>query len=155
MNKIEELQKLIATKKADLTKTKDAEKAAELENEIAVLYHEIDMIELDQKYAAIIQENKAKGKKVKRLVIEEGIEKKVLYFRLPDRKELAAAESMAISEDGTLDPYKKAERMIVDLYLGGDYELNTLLDDTELYLAVSDFVLYRLIEQKKTSWATC
>ena len=155
MNKVEELQKQIAEKKAALTKNSDAEKSAELKNEIEALYHEIDMITLDPKYAALIQENKAKGKKVKRLVIEEGKEKKPLYFRLPDRKELAAAESMAIGEDGALDPYKKAERMLVDLYLGGDYELKSILDDTELFLAVSDFVLYRLIEQKKTHWATC
>ncbi len=155
MKTIEELQKEIAEKKAALREVKDPAIESTLVNELNALYKELDGMTLDKDYAGIIQENKAKGRKVKRLVIVEAEERKPLYFRLPGRQELAAAESMAIGTDGNLDPYKKAERMIVDLYLGGVYKLEEILDDIELFMVVSDFILYHLIEQKKSSWTTC
>lgn len=79
------------------------------------------------------------------------IEGKMVYFRLPSRQELAAAENMAYDEHGRVDPYKKADRLTADCYLGGDYTLEQIYKDVEVSLAVGEFVLYDLLTKKKVT----
>jgi hypothetical protein len=159
MQNKEDIEKLIQAKKEEIIKAQklgNSESVNRLSGEIAELYKKLDDSVFNAKYSELIGKHKAAGQKVKRLVIEEEDNtKKALFFRMPSRRELSAAESASIDQDGKLDPYLKAERMIVDLFLGGDLSQEQILNDTEIFLAVSDFILYQLIKQKKTVWANC
>jgi hypothetical protein len=159
MQNKEDIEKLIPAKKEEIIKAQklgNVESVSKLSTEIAELYKKLDDSIFNSKYAELIGKHKAAGQKVKRLVIEEeDNSKNALFFRMPSRRELSAAESASVDSEGNLDPYKKAERMIVDLFLGGDLNQEQILDDTEIFLAVSDFILSQLIKQKKTAWANC
>jgi hypothetical protein len=98
-----------------------------------------------------VREWQGKHKKVKYLDVEG----KLVFFRMPTRQEMSASESMSVDESGNVDVYKKAEKMLVDTYLGGELALETILEDTEMYMAVADFVLYHLVQKKKVSWGNC
>ena len=78
-----------------------------------------------------------------------------LFFRMPTRQEMSAAENLSIDEDGKADSYKKAEKIMVDCYLGGQLTLDEILNDIELYMAVASFCLYNLVEVKNVNWGSC
>lgn len=81
---------------------------------------------------------------------------KLIFFRMPTRQEMAAAENLAVDpETGRFDVYKKAEKLILDCHLGGDYTLQEIYEDVELFMDASNFILYRLIESKNANWGSC
>lgn len=80
---------------------------------------------------------------------------KVVYFRTPTRQEMSAAENLSINEDGKIDSYKKAEKLMVDCYLGGQITLEEILEEIETYMAVASFCLYNLVETKNVNWGSC
>ncbi|BDD11651.1 hypothetical protein FUAX_40830 (plasmid) [Fulvitalea axinellae] len=80
---------------------------------------------------------------------------KALFFRMPTRQEMAAAENLAEDENGRMDSYKKAEKLFVDCFLGGELTLEQVLDDVEVYMAVTEYCLFRLVERKNVSWGSC
>jgi hypothetical protein len=109
-------------------------------------------IVLREKYSEQITAWKRQHGTVKVLFVEDG--KQALFFRMPTRLQISAAEAVSVIAD-KIDMYKKSERLLVDCLLGGDLSLEAILNDTSLFLPVGRFVLYDLIEQKKTSWESC
>lgn len=79
---------------------------------------------------------------------------KVVFFRMPTRQEMAAAENLSIDEAGKTDSYKKAEKIMVDCYLGGQLTLEEIMADIELYMAVAGFCLYDLVNVKNVNWGS-
>lgn len=79
----------------------------------------------------------------------------VVFFRMPTRQEMSAAENLSVGEAGQMDIYKKAEKLMVDCYLGGQLTLDEILNDIETYMAVAEFALYRLVERKNVNWGNC
>jgi hypothetical protein len=112
---------------------------------------------LREKYSEQVSAWKRKYGVVKVLFIEDGKDSgRALFFRLPTRLQLSAAEAVSITAGtGEADVYKKSERLLADCLLGGDITLEAILDDTPLFLSVGRFVLYELVEQKKTNWESC
>ena len=111
------------------------------------------MIEQKKKeYAAKIEAWKKQHGKVKMRLIDD---EKAAFFKQPTRLQVQCAESMMMDDDGKVDIHKKAERLIADCYLGGDYGADELLNDIELYTAVSKFVIFKLVEEKKTVSTDC
>lgn len=108
-----------------------------------------------EQYASEIRKWKHAHRRVKALFITEDEDLSVLFFRMPTRHQLAAAETLSIDAAGKSDLYKRAERLIVDCLLGGDLTVEQILDDAEVYMAAAQFVLYELVPQKKTSWESC
>lgn len=94
----------------------------------------------------------AKHGKVRKMAVVSNDKSKVVCFRLPTREELSASENLATNEDGEMDMYAKANKMMTDTYLGGELTLEEILDDVEVYMPVARMVLYELVEQKKTIW---
>jgi hypothetical protein len=94
---------------------------------------------------------------VRALFVEDSKEGgRVMFFRVPTRLQLSAAEAMSVNlSAGTVDVYKKSERMLADCLLGGDLSLEDILADTPTFIAAGNFVLYNLVEQKKTNWEDC
>ncbi len=88
-------------------------------------------------------------------MVEIAFERKFVFFRQPNRIEMSAAENMAIDENEKFDVFKKAEKIMVDCYLGGDYTLDEILNDIELYMSTANFCLYRLVEAKNVNWGSC
>lgn len=80
---------------------------------------------------------------------------KVVFFRMPTRQEMSAAENLSMNESGEMDAYKKAEKLMVDCYLGGQLTLDEILADIEVYMAVAEFCLYNLVERKNVNWGNC
>ncbi len=80
---------------------------------------------------------------------------KVIFFRMPTRQEMAAAENLSTNEEGNIDTYKKAEKTLVDCFLGGQLTLDEILNDIELYMDVARFCLYNLVESKNVNWGSC
>jgi hypothetical protein len=113
--------------------------------------------QLREKYSEQITAWKRQCGTVKALFIEDGKEGgQALFFRLPTRLQLSAAEAVSIAPGtGEADLYKKSERLLADCLLGGDLSLEAILNDTSLFLSVGKFVLYELVEQKKTNWENC
>lgn len=85
----------------------------------------------------------------------EYVQGKPVFFRQPTRMEMSAAEALAVNEDGQVDSYKKAEKLLVDCYLGGAYSLEELLDDIEIFMSVAEFCLYELVKRKNVNWGSC
>jgi hypothetical protein len=112
---------------------------------------------LREKYSEQIAAWKRQHGTVKVLFVEDGKESgRAMFFRAPTRLQLSAAEAMSVSvgNEGP-DLYKKSERLLADCLLGGDISLEAILNDTPLFLSAGKFVLYDLVEQKKTSWESC
>lgn len=109
---------------------------------------------LTEKYKADIKRWKAglnTGQKLKACFIEESEE--VLFFRTPTIPEFTAAEQLAVSNDTGIVAFdKKAGSLMADCYIGGDLSVEELKQDTEKYVAVSQFINSQLIAQKKTSF---
>ncbi|MCT4647566.1 MAG: hypothetical protein N4A74_21440 [Carboxylicivirga sp.] len=80
---------------------------------------------------------------------------KVVFFRQPTRQEMSAAEALSMNESGEVDSYKKAEKLMVDCYLGGELTLENITTDIEYYMAVANFCLYNLVEAKNVNWGNC
>lgn len=94
--------------------------------------------------------------KVKAITVDDAGKVKFLFFKLPTRAELSAAENMAVDpETGQVDLYKKAEKMMVDCFLDGDLTLEQVMDNVELFMPVAKAVLYELVQEKKTSLISC
>jgi hypothetical protein len=112
---------------------------------------------LREKYSEQIAAWKRKYGVVKVLFVEDGKDSgRALFFRMPTRLQLSASEAASvISGTDEISAYKKSERLIIDCLLGGDLSVEAILDDTPLFLSVGKFVLYELIEQKKTNWEAC
>jgi hypothetical protein len=113
--------------------------------------------QLREKYSEQITAWKRQYGAVKVLFVENGKDGGyALFFRMPTRLQISAAEAVSIAPDtGGVDLYKKSERLLADCLLGGDLSLEAILNDTPIFIAVGKFVLYELIEQKKTSWESC
>jgi hypothetical protein len=113
--------------------------------------------DLREKYKDQIVGWKRQYGAVKALFIEDGKDSgHVLFFRTPTRLQLSAAEAMSVAAGtGESDLYKKSERLLADCLLGGDLSLEAVLNDTAVFMAAGKFVLYDLVEQKKTSWESC
>jgi hypothetical protein len=110
-----------------------------------------------KKYSEQITAWKRQHGTVKALFIEDSTESgRVMFFRIPTRLQLSAAEaiSVTIGTDHS-DLYKKSERMLADCLLGGDLSLEAILADTSVFVSAGKFVLYNLVEQKKTNWEDC
>ncbi|MDR3350703.1 MAG: hypothetical protein LBN98_03510 [Prevotellaceae bacterium] len=112
---------------------------------------------LREKYKEQVAAWKRQYGSVKVLFIENNKESgRALFFREPTRLQLSAAEAMSITAGtGESDLYKKSERLLADCLLGGDLSLEAVLNDTAMFMAVGKFVLYDLVEQKKTHWESC
>ena len=80
---------------------------------------------------------------------------KVVFFRQPTRQEMSAAEALSVNESGEVDSYKKAEKLMVDCYLGGELTLEKITNDIENYMAVANFCLYNLVAAKNVNWGNC
>jgi hypothetical protein len=106
---------------------------------------------LREKYSEQITAWKRQYGVVKAFFVEDGKGGGcVMFFRIPTRLQLSAAEAVSIASDtGGVDLYKKSERLLADCLLGGDLSLEAILNDTPLFLSVGKFVLYDLVEQKK------
>lgn len=113
--------------------------------------------DLREKYSEQIAAWKRQHGGVKVLFIEDSKDAgRALFFRTPTRQQLSAAEAMSISTGtGEPDLYRKSERLLVDCLLGGDITLEAILADTSMFLSIGKFILYELIDQKKTSWEAC
>jgi hypothetical protein len=113
---------------------------------------EDNVFKLPKKYKELVEEWTNKYGKVKWLDVEG----KLIFFKLPTRAELSAAENLSFDgTTGQMDVYKKSEKLTIDCYLGGEYTPEQILDDIELSLAVGEFVLYNLLNKKKVSWGGC
>ena len=111
---------------------------------------------IPEKYQEELKQWKAKHGTVRAISIDDNGNDKVLFFRLPTRPELSAAENMSIDDStGQMDLYKKAEKMMVDCYLGGDIALEKIMEDVETFMPVAKTVLYDLVKEKKTSLIDC
>lgn len=112
---------------------------------------------LREKYAPQIEAWKKQYGTVKAFFIEDSDNSgRVVFFKIPTRQQLSASESLGFdAATGSHDLYKKSERLIVDCMIGGDIEVQAILNDTPLFLSTGNFVLYNLVEQKKTNWETC
>lgn len=110
-----------------------------------------------EKYRSQIDHWKKQYGTVKAFFVEDTEDSgRVIFFKIPTRMQMSASESLSIDQTtGNPDLYKKGERLIVECLLGGDVELQAILDDTALFLAAGHFVIYNLVEQKKTNWETC
>jgi hypothetical protein len=116
---------------------------------------EKNKITISERHQANIKVWKSKYGKVKPLAFVEGEEVKVMFFRIPTREELSAAETLATNESGDVDLYTKAEKTMVDCYLGGDMKLEHIIADVEFFMPVAKKVLYELVVEKKTIWIDC
>lgn len=108
-----------------------------------------------EQYAEQIRTWQSKYGPVKIFWIEDGKETKAIFFRQPNRFELAAAENLSTNSAGQIDFYKKGERHISDCYLGGDLSVEQMLADTSVYIPAMKFTILGLIEEKKSSWESC
>lgn len=109
-------------------------------------YGKVKYLDLDSKF-----EMKENGDKQ----VPEYTPGKAVFFRQPTRSEMSAAETLSVNESGQSDPYRKAERLMVDCYLGGQLTLDQILADIESYMAVANYVLYNLVEVKNVNWGSC
>ncbi len=98
--------------------------------------------------------DKEEGKEIEKEVVRY-IPGKVLFFRQPSRQEMSAAETLSLNESGETDSYKKAEKLMVDCYLGGEMKLDEILKDIDAYMAVANYCLYNLVETKNVNWGNC
>ncbi|MDR3133229.1 MAG: hypothetical protein LBU42_04310 [Prevotellaceae bacterium] len=113
--------------------------------------------ELRQNYSDQIAAWKRQHGVVKALFIEDSKESgRVIFFRIPTRLQLSAAEAVSVTTGADRsDVYKKSERLLADCLLGGDLSLEAILADTSVFVSAGNFVLYNLVEQKKTNWENC
>ena len=112
-------------------------------------------LKIPERHNANIKAWKAKYGKVKPLAFIDGKDIKVVFFRIPTREELSAAETLATDKSGNVDLYTKAEKTLVDCYLGGDMKLEEITADVEYFMPVAKKVLYELVVEKKTLWIDC
>ncbi len=108
-----------------------------------------------EQYTQLIAQMKAKFGKVKLLMVGEGEDAKAVFFRLPLRPELSSCQKVAIMEDGTTDVYRKADQIITDCLLGGDLTIDQIIADVSIYTPVARYVLFDLVEEKKTQSVSC
>ncbi|WP_053404997.1 hypothetical protein [Persicobacter sp. CCB-QB2] len=78
-----------------------------------------------------------------------------LFFKLPNRQQLSAAEGIATNEDGSMDLTKKADQLISDCFIGGDLTVDQINDDIEVYVSIVSFCNSKLVEAKKATWGSC
>ena len=105
-----------------------------------------------KEYASQIEAWKRKHGKVRMCLIEE---EKAVFFKLPDRAQMQCAENLSFTDDGKFDAHRKAERLIADCHLGGDYTIEQINADIEVYTPLSRFVISKLVEEKKTVSIDC
>ena len=105
-----------------------------------------------KEYASKIEAWKRAHGKVRMCLIDDD---KAVFFRLPARVQMQCAESLAFTEDGKFDAHRKAERLIADCYLGGDYTAEQINADIEVYTPLSRYVISKLVEEKKTVSIDC
>lgn len=105
-----------------------------------------------KEYAPQIEGWKKLHGKVRMCLIEGD---KAVFFKMPNRPQMQCAENVAFTEDGKFDAHKKAERLIADCHLGGDYTLEQIYADIEVYTPVSRYVITKLVEEKKTTSIDC
>ncbi len=82
-------------------------------------------------------------------------EEVALFFKMPTRQQLSAAESLAQNEDGTFDLTKKADQLMADCLLGGDLTIEQINADIEVYVALVDFCGNKLVKAKNANWGSC
>jgi hypothetical protein len=108
-------------------------------------------LEIPEKWKQQVSAWKKSGK-VKHVHIEgDGS----VFFSLPTRTQVQAAEEVSVNEEGQVNIYAKADRLMADCYLGGDISLETISEDTELYMAVAKFCLYELVTAKNVTSGLC
>ncbi len=78
-----------------------------------------------------------------------------VFLAVPTRTQLQAAEEVSVNDEGKVNIYAKAERLMADCYLGGDVTLETIFEDTALYMAVAKYCLYELVEAKNVISGLC
>lgn len=78
-----------------------------------------------------------------------------VFLAVPKRTQLQAAEEVSVNDDGKVNIYAKAERLMADCYLGGDVTLEEIFEDTALYMAVAKYCLYELVEAKNVVSGLC
>ncbi|WP_053405177.1 hypothetical protein [Persicobacter sp. CCB-QB2] len=78
-----------------------------------------------------------------------------LFFKMPSRQQLSAAEAIAQNEDGTFDLTKKTDQLMVDCFLGGDMTREQIDADIEVYTSLVGFCNSKLVEAKNASWGSC
>ena len=108
-----------------------------------------------EQYAQLISQMKIKFGRVKMLMVGEGDEAKAVFFRLPLRPELSSCQKVAMNDDGTSDVYRKADQIITDCLLGGDLNIDQIIADVSIYTPIARFVLFDLVEEKKTQSVNC
>lgn len=117
-------------------------------------YGKIKYLDIDS-LLQIKKEKKKEGNKEVDIEVPEYKQGRSVFFRMPSRQEMSAAENLSVNESGQMDSYKKAEKLMVDCYLGGQATLDEILADIELYMAVAEFCLYNLVERKNVNWGSC
>ncbi|MFK5948804.1 MAG: hypothetical protein QM500_08565 [Methylococcales bacterium] len=142
-----------------LSSQAEASEKALLKTEIAILEKEIAIekgkIEIPKIHLANIKAWELKHGKVKTMAIVDGKDIKFIFFRIPSREELSAAESLATNESGDVDLYTKGEKTMGDCYLGGDMKLEDIMAHVEFFMPVVKKILYELVVEKKTLWIDC
>jgi len=108
-------------------------------------------LEVPEKWREKVAEWKGKGK-VKHAHVESVGS---IFFALPTREQVQAAEELSTDEEGKVDIYAKADQLMADCYLGGDITLEDVFSDTELYMSVAKFALYELVQAKNVLSGLC
>lgn len=110
---------------------------------------------LKEKFADQIKKWKSEFGQIKIFYVGDVDNLKAVFFKQPNRHQLAAAENISTAESGKVDLYLKGERQITDCYVGGDLTVEQILSDTSVYMPAIKFVLFNLVVEKKSSWEDC
>ena len=105
-----------------------------------------------KEYASQIEAWKKTHGKVRMCLMEDG---KAVFFKMPSRVQMQCSESVAFTDEVKFDAHKKAERLIADCFLGGDYSMEQINADIEVYTPISRYVISKLVEEKKTASIDC
>ena len=149
--KLEIHKQLLKEAKEDSIKQSLKEDIVNLEKAIAIIEGKV---EVPKRYIEKVKAWETEHGKVKPLAVLEGDEIKYIFLRVFGRAELSAAETLAMDDNGEVNPDTKAEKLISDCYLGGDIKLETILNNIEYFLPVANKVLYELVAQKKIIWTS-
>lgn len=110
---------------------------------------------LKAKYTDQIQKWKQEHGAIKIFFVGDAANLKAIFFKQPNRIQLAAAENISTDATGKIDLYLKGDRQLADCYVGGDLSLDQILADVSVYMPTVKFVLFSLVEEKKSSWESC